>query len=1038
MASLAALRARRAELVDEIATAEAARQSAVRAATRAKENLQFATTPQARTAYQSQIQNAEEEARVQARNVATLSGQLAEVDAQIAALERQQGGAIQSSGQTVANAQTANDDRANETAPADDTPQPAAESNAERFTPNQDIATQADVRRIDNLMATPASLPEPGPIRPANPSPSAPTAGGSGAPRDDSGGTGVRARINTLFGGDQNKLIPEDNVLDQYASYTYNISLYLMSPKDYNNFLKSKKKNIAGYQLLMRSGGAPNVGAAAAAINPAAAINADEADAYAQQIRSAQATVATQGRNQFFPLDYYIDDVNIRAVVNGKGTGGAHNAVAIKFRIIEPSGISLLDNLYDAVQQYIALNGGNGKQNYASQHYLMVIKFYGYDQNGNLIPVTGSVKNPDGTPGPAQMVEKFIPFMFTSIKFRIANRVTEYECEAVCPQYMINTGPARGVIPYNIELTSTTLKELLTGNAKFSTTGQTGGTTAAGGARPDGRENATGYYSGGSYEGQVGGEFDAYTDALGQSVTTAGTAATQNSAPPKANAAAVKTIVSGLCDALNGYQKELVDKGVFEYPDKYEIVIVGPELQESKVVPPGETNLRQPPMGPNPNTAPPADTKLPSKGQVNKDARGTKVMAGTSIVQFIDQVTRTSSYIYEQQTKIIDPKTGEPKANGTAAEAIGWYRIGLEAEPQEGKYDSKRNDYAYNIKYQLNIYAVSDVKSDYFSPPKFRGTQKLYNYWFSGQNSQIIDFTQDFNYLFYVVQNTKTEPRNTSNSRELTKGSFQPLSNQSSQGQDNDKVNEPSANAADYLYSPADQAKIKLKIVGDPAWLFQGELWSGIQGPNFNYKPFLPDGTINYEGQEVLFEVAWNRPVDYDLTTGIMNPGQKNYGANQAAGQPGDARQRFIYKATEVTSIFSRGRFEQELQGVMVFFPLPSQQAAAQKSQLVTQQKQSARVAAVGRSAEIPEASPGLLGMDFGETGTVNYKPVGLSTVLDQTRRGTPPPKPSDSAAARLKTRTAPTSGTQAVGTASPFSSEFVNVDPSQDGSREY
>ena len=34
----------------------------------------------------------------------------------------------------------------------------------------------------------------------------------------------------------------------------------------------------------------------------------------------------------------------------------------------------------------------------------------------------------------------------------------------------------------------------------------------------------------------------------------------------------------------------------------------------------------------------------------------------------------------------------------------------------------------------------------------------------------------------------------------------------------------------------------------------------------------MPDGTINYEGQEILFELAWNKPADYDLETGIADP----------------------------------------------------------------------------------------------------------------------------------------------------------------------
>jgi len=415
-----------------------------------------------------------------------------------------------------------------------------------------------------------------------------------------------------------------------------------------------------------------------------------------------------------------------------------------------------------------------------------------------------------------------------------------------------------------------------------------------------------------------------------QPAATAGkTGAAAAPAPSKADAARKKTLVTGLVDALNKFQAEISgpekDKPQL-YPDRYNIIIVDEVLQQAKVVPPGQSNLKQVPMT-QAQTA--NQQKNPATQKVDNNAKTTKILAGTSIVQFLDQLVRTSTYIYDQQIAQYDPKTKELKPNGTPAETVGWYRIGLEATPQLDKFDTKRNDYAYDITYQLNIYAVSDVKSDFFPSPKFRGTQKKYNYWFTGENTQILDFSQDFNYLYYIVSNGPRQTRTaTSDFREVEKRYYQVNSPQSSQGQDDDKVNEPSANAADYLYSPGDQSRVKLKIVGDPAWIFQGETWSGVQGPNFYYKPFLPDGTINYEGQEILFELAWNKPADYDLNSGIADPTTKNF--KKSATAAGEARQSYVYKAIECTSSFSRGKFEQELNGVLMVYPLP------QKSKLET------------------------------------------------------------------------------------------------------
>lgn len=513
------------------------------------------------------------------------------------------------------------------------------------------------------------------------------------------------------------------------------------------------------------------------------------------------------------------------------------------------------------------------------------------------------------------------------------------------------------------------------------------------------------------------GGYDASGNYTGDTVNTGSAGTVPPKAPPKADAIRNKTLVSGLCDALNEFQAELVKKGTYQYPDTYKIVIVDAELEDAKVVPPGETNLKQTPMI---QSQDPATQKLGSKQAVNTNAKGTKITAGTSIVQFIDQVTRTSTYIYDQQTKLYDPKTGELKDNGTPAETVGWYRIGMEAEPKLDQYDTKRGDYAYNITYSLNIYAVSDVKSDFFPSPRFRGTQKKYNYWFTGENTQILDFTQDYNYLYYIVSNGPAPPRTTtSNFREIEKKFFQPNSNQSSQGQDDQKINEPSANAADYLYSPGDQSRVKLRILGDPAWIFQGETWSGIQGLKFNYGPFLADGTINYEGQEILFELAFNKPVDYNTSTGIADPTTKNY--QRSATSAGDAQQSFVYKTVECISHFSRGKFEQELHGVMMIYPLSQEKPSTAAANARTEGRTGANSPVASTAAGTNKASrtsETAAEIDKRLQDKYGIPPVGTDTEFDNALIGATVGTPASDTGLSNTQPLAPTSGGRVVGPA--------------------
>lgn len=839
-----------------------------------------------------------------------LEARLSDIDAQLATLETELArtqaqlsdasiSPVVSAGQNISEQQSARDNGSNtqlpEPAPLVNrdgatvvatTPEP---STATRTFADEDAGTDDNVRTYNTTQSippptarTPASeastLPGPGVTDVDQDTPTAPYSAGVGADSDDAANPAdaESSDVINLVRKTEVYVTPQANVLDKAASYTYSISIYLMSPEDYDRLLTRKQKILPGYQLLMQSAGAPV---------DSGLVPRDEE---AQNAIAAGGVSLSQGRNQFFPLDYYLDDVQFLCLMPGKGTGTAHNVSQLKFRITEPNGITLLDNLYKAVQQYVTVGGGASKntqnQNYAAQNYLMVIRFYGWDAQGNLVRPQGATASGIQATDPNAIVEKFIPFQFTTIKFRVANRLVEYECEAVTPQNTIGTSQGRGTVPYNIELTATTLQKLFNGNEAY---GQPTSNT------PQGREN---------------------------------TAA--QSAPNNANTAPTKTanLVEGLTQALNRYQKELKDQGIYDVPDVYKISISHPELANASVVPPGPTNRKN---TPSVQATSAAQAKDGDRQSVQNNAKTVSVTAGTQITQFLDLAVRSSDYIFKQQKKIID-KDGKEVPQGNPAQSFAWYRIGVQARPLE--YDQKRNDYAYEITYEIAPYGINQMKSDYFPNGKFRGAHKEYYYWFTGQNNSVLSYEQDFNYLYQLTINSRgTRSTNDANVGdverriEVEKKTFSPNSPQSNQGTEGNAL-EPGANAADFLYSRSDQSRVKLSIIGDPAWIWQGEMWSGVRGaatvtqnntgsttsvdPYFD--PFLDDGTINFDAREALFRLGFNKPKDYDLQTGLIDL------APQDSATP---LQDFIYKAIQVTSTFSKGRFTQELEGLLLTFP---------------------------------------------------------------------------------------------------------------------
>lgn len=64
-------------------------------------------------------------------------------------------------------------------------------------------------------------------------------------------------RLDSLYGGPQNAIVSQDNILDRFASYTYSLSWYLLDNDTYNSLAASDTKYISSYYLLMQSGGAP-------------------------------------------------------------------------------------------------------------------------------------------------------------------------------------------------------------------------------------------------------------------------------------------------------------------------------------------------------------------------------------------------------------------------------------------------------------------------------------------------------------------------------------------------------------------------------------------------------------------------------------------------------------------------------------------------------------------------------------------------------------------------------------------------------------
>ena len=307
-----------------------------------------------------------------------------------------------------------------DSAAATQNPAPPPASANERLTTTQaatlaastDTGTNAPVKTLAQTQSVPpANTSRSAEGRPAGP------AGVGASPEDGQTASNTQRILNTF---NKTRFVPKNNILDQYASYTYNIAWYLMDPASVAALTKTGKANYASYSLLMQSGGASTA--------PNAAI----------------------ARNKFFDLDYYIDNLEIKSKITGKGTGRANNATDISFTVTETTGITLIDNLYNAVQGVYK----NSDIPYVSAMYCLVIKFYGYDENGKIVQASNGDNN-------NALVEKIIPFKLSELNFSVGNKLVEYTVKAKPLVYDVGFGSNLGVIKAPIEITGATVKDLL-------------------------------------------------------------------------------------------------------------------------------------------------------------------------------------------------------------------------------------------------------------------------------------------------------------------------------------------------------------------------------------------------------------------------------------------------------------------------------------------------------------------------------------------------------------------------------------------------
>jgi hypothetical protein len=242
------------------------------------------------------------------------------------------------------------------------------------------------------------------------------------------------------------------NPLSKLSSYIYSITLYMVSPDVMNTFI-----NNGGVMAINPKGPGIYVVAQSGGINNSVERRIPN--------NTKELTAETGG----IGLDYYIDDLVIESLLPG-GQGRQSLGTTMKFKIIEPTSFTFLQDVAKASaklnQESSDLKGTVAAlPNGFTQHFIVGIRFYGYDINGKMIESTDpqfSGYN-NGYASDNSVIQRYFCIKFSDIKFKLDGKIVTYQCGATITSEQAAYGQMNGTTKTNLKLQGKTVADVLNG-----------------------------------------------------------------------------------------------------------------------------------------------------------------------------------------------------------------------------------------------------------------------------------------------------------------------------------------------------------------------------------------------------------------------------------------------------------------------------------------------------------------------------------------------------------------------------------------------
>ena len=599
-------------------------------------------------------------------------------------------------------------------------------------------------------------------------------------------------------------------------------------------------------------------------------------------IKTAGGNPNNRVKTKYGRFDFYIDEVTIKSNYGFEQGTGNTNATNINMTISEPYSMGMLPI---SLNQAAFMAGY--KPGFRDCIFLLKIEFKGEDQNGNM------VKIPDTT--------RYIPVQFRNLSMSVTEQGSVYQCDLI-PAADTAFLSSNCTITTDMTITGSSVQEIL----------QTGPRSLQ--AVMNGRLAEIAKAAKAPVPDEI---VIVFPSSSADKLT-----ATKPGEDEKENA---KTAVAPVVKPKD--QADVLKKLNVKRSD-INSTLIQASVNEIGASDLGYSDARQ------------AKTPGVDVGKVYNEA-------GFLQHKFINGNPKICDYVFSQNSTIQNAINQVILTSDYAKNALKkepdefgmrtWWRI------EGGLYhiDTDENDKITGRKPYVLVYKVVPYKVHATTMPvpgtkisKFRQLLdqcvKIYNYIYTGKNSDILTFKMDFDNRFVsalvpdafqsnasieagkddgTVKETQTAPvQEGSTPKDQQEGYGTKVVHKnlkSDTAQQGGGGEEEAAHAAARIFHDAvtfgqDLQQIELEIVGDPYWL-TGNGSGNYTSPNIpGFMNISKDGSVNFQDGEVDMAINFRTPIDINPTTGLYNMAGKR--SSQFSG---------LYKVQRVIHNFKNGQFTQ-------------------------------------------------------------------------------------------------------------------------------